>query len=725
MKRGQITIFIILGMLLLIAGAVALFIFYSGDDLDDEFTRVLDTPFDIAPVYDYIDACVEDLAEDGMVSIGEHGGYAGFEYTNKDFAVDLLEPYKADAVTLGVDPNFAIPYWWYMDSDIDCISCHMSTAKRPSATEVFEGLDRYIYENLETCIRDFIPLKDIGYTFKRTGDTVISSYGSADSIVIDMDYPLNIYKDDKEMPLSKFQVKLDLDFISIFSLAEKISDGLISYQSMEKITMSLVGAFSGLDSAKLPPLAEITDSYSTVTWSKTITKFNLQSLLLQYIPFTQFNNTKGAARIDGGSDHYISGLFKTFYLDVVEEDFTEYNVRVLFLDWPIYLDITPSSGDMLKPNVYRESFPFNLAPDIQTNTYEFFYDITYPVIIMIEEPEALNGQGYRMMIAHEVNIRDNYNPKQWLDGNGTIGTWDYSNVDYDPDPSVSFASDDLFCNENQKIGSNIEVTVTDHDGTPIPGADIVYGCGTYQACIMAQTGTDGKFSDRYPICIGGYIKAQKEGYEAASAIANSVIDGQETVVLELAKTKHFEVEIKIKEITGAGIGPEKSVSTEDIFLTLTKKPDSADIFNQYSPQNIMISQSIMLNNGVDLSSGEYEVTAMLIDNEGFIIPAECEEICVGYDLLGDCDEYDYMPEDPIEMIPSVQGGLEIGEESSYWEVTSSDIEQFDKITFFVIKLREPTCLSDADGNIGLSELGLVINYTKDHFSQIRPKLSTS
>jgi len=727
MKRGQITIFIILGMLLLIAGAVGIYMIYSGQDkIEDEFRRISDTPFDIAPIYDYIDACVEDIAQDGMIKLGERGGYLDLdEHTDKGFIIDILEPYNADAVTFGIDPDYAIPYWWYMDSDIDCINCHMSIAKRPSSSEVFEGLDVYILENLETCIDGFKPLQDIGYAFEKTGDTSVSTYAASDSVVINMDYPLDILKDSKEMPLSRFQVQLDLDFIDIYSLAETISDGLIDEQSLETITMSLIGAFSGLDATKLPPLAEITDSYSTVTWSKTITKFNLQSLLLQYIPFTQFNNTKGAEMIDGGTDPYITGLFRTFYLDILDADYSDYNVRVLFLDWPIYMDISPSSGDMLKPSVFRDSFPLNLAPDIQTNTYEFFYDISYPVIIMIEKPEAFNGRGYRFMLAHEVNIRDNYNPKEWLDGNGTVGAWDFSNVNFDPDPSVSFASDDLFCNENQKIGSDITVLVTDEEETPIPDAEIVHGCGSYQACLLHKTGSDGTYQDTFPVCIGGFIKAQKNGYEQNSVLVDSVIDGEDSVTVTLAKVKHFDVTIKKKE-ADTGLGSETFLSDrEDVFLTIKKKSESADAFNNNPAQNVMISQAISLNEGIELSPGEYEVTAILIDNDGFIIPADCEEICVGYDMMGDCDEYDQMPEDPIEMIPSVHGGLEIGEKSFFWEVSKEDIEQYDEVTFYVIKLRTPTCLSDADGNIGLAELSLVVNYTKDHFSQIKPKLSTS
>jgi len=164
-----------------------------------------------------------------LLLIGERGGYIDLtqEYTGKDFSLDILEPYNADAVTFGVDPNLAIPYWWYMDSDNDCMGCHMSTAKRPSSTEVFEGLDIYISETLEPCLRDFRPLRDIGYGFDKTGDVKISSYASSESVIINMDYPLKIYKDDKEMPLQRFQVKVDLDFIGIFSLAEEVSEGLI------------------------------------------------------------------------------------------------------------------------------------------------------------------------------------------------------------------------------------------------------------------------------------------------------------------------------------------------------------------------------------------------------------------------------------------------------------------------------------------------------------------
>jgi len=732
MKRGQITVFIIVGFLIVIAVAFLIISVSNTTEtkLESGTVDTIRAPFEISPIYDYIDACLKSVSQDGLRKLGEHGGYIDLkdqDYTGgRDFEINILKPYEADAVTFGVDESVAIPYWWYMNSPVDCNNCQLTPKNQPSITEIFSYLDLYVERNIESCLKNFDALNVLGYRIDRVGDIDILSYAASNEVIVSMKYPIEVRKGEMKTDVEDFESKIELDFMSVFLLAEEIRDNLVSNQSIEEITMNIIGVFSGLDSTKLPPIAAITNDFSIVTWSKTITKFTLEDLIMQYIPFIQFENTKNPVKITGSADPYTEGLFNSFFLTNLDNNYNHLKVRVLFLDWPIYLEITPSRGDLLEPSTFKDSFPYNLAPDIQTNTYEFFYDVSYPVVIIIEDENALKSQGYRFLFAYEVNIKDNYDAMQWYNGNATVGTWSFSDISVNPDASIenNFVSDTLFCNENQKIGSEIDVTVIDNETSlPIRGATVTYGCGTYKACDVGRTDVNGKYLDKIPVCIGGYLKVKHEDFAQEVIQLSSFIDGQETIEIELIKTKHFDVEVKKKQVMGSGISASVDFTDEETaIISVRKKPETDDAFNRPYEAYIMIGDN-ELNDGLDLVPGDYEISATLMDNNGFIIPAGCAEICDSYDSHGNCNHYSYLPDDPIEMIPSMIGGLEMNNETNYWTLTKDDIDNNDEIEMFVLRLRTPTCLMTDSNHIGLDELSLISNYSRDFYSALRPTLS--
>jgi hypothetical protein len=127
--------------------------------------------------------------------------------------------------------------------------------------------------------------------------------------------------------------------------------------------------------------------------------------------------------------------------------------------------------------------------------YQFSYDMSYPVILKIDDLDALNGRGYSLQIAMEICLQKNKPCKARIQLPGVS-------------PQVSFNLGSL----NQRINRSVTVEVKDSKTKqPIPEVNIGYYCGEKYS--LSQTSSQGQIEDKFPYCrMGGYITAQKLGY---------------------------------------------------------------------------------------------------------------------------------------------------------------------------------------------------------------------
>ena len=276
-------------------------------------------------------------------------------------------------------------------------------------------------------------------------------------------------------------------------------------------------------------------------------------------------------------------------LDILPEGYENLEVSFIYNpDWNIFFDITPSSGEVLGPLTTRtDDTGIGFFPQSVNNFYEFYYDLSFPVLVMIKDPDSLKDQqGYQFIFALEANIRDNKDLYQWNHGNGTIGQADYRRVSLAAKSSQVDAKaceqegskwrcplDDqvysdmpkcidkcktstqqtkdmtllpsLFCDSNQRISGNITVNAYDAKTLlPLPGVQLTFGCGNYRKCPMEGTDSQGTYISRFPVCIGdGYIRAEKEGYMPEYEGGVSISPETKTrydIYLEPIRTKKIE-----------------------------------------------------------------------------------------------------------------------------------------------------------------------------------------
>jgi hypothetical protein len=592
MKHAQITVYIIIGITILLLFSVAIY-------LANMWRPSAISPED-QPIKDYIEACIRQTATEAMISIGANGGYL----KPKEMTLSL-EPAEGDGLLLA-GTEHAVPYWFYMQTPNSCRQCMMES-QQPPLEEIKKQIDDYVNEKLAECTT-FEQFTAQDYTFE-TGKAKADVLLTEDSVRAVVSYPVTFERDGRQTRINEFEATIDIPLKKIYDLASEITKQEKEQAFLESIAMHLVSLHTGLEMSKLPPLAAITHDKTLLLWMKPMAAISIQQLLLSYIPLMQLDKTKNAKQVIKGANPFETGFYKALYLKILNE---QYPVKASFayLDWPIYFDITPNKGDLLTGETHIQEFPYSAAPAFQTNYYEFYYDLSAPVLVEIRDDDALKGKGYSFNFALELNIRDNKNFIEWNLGEGTIGPWNPENArtefqeaertlgactkqgdlwkcsltgkTYQKEIECVQACEKtktnvkkyapakkLFDEEEQRVSGEINITALDNvTKETVPQASLLYKCGKYATTVLGATGKEGKLKSRLPACINGQLSAEKEGY-AKKIIGLTVRPGEGkeiTIVLEpeaevRATIKKYPVQIRnIRELDYA-LEPEAEIST--------------------------------------------------------------------------------------------------------------------------------------------------------------------
>src|SRR3989344_5415298 len=209
-KNAQVTLFIIVGLVIL--ASVGLYFYLTAESQKEtidipEITENI--PAEMQAVRRYVEQCVETTATDAVRLIGMHGGYIGvdadsLQYTGKSFAGAqgsaqgaISEPTSSDVLGIDGSGEWSVPYWYYMSSDNAASSgFQFGTAMPPlrkadGSGYVEEQMEKFVNANLRSCLLDFAPLEQRGFTVTETGEISTKAVIAYTDIVVFVTYPLS------------------------------------------------------------------------------------------------------------------------------------------------------------------------------------------------------------------------------------------------------------------------------------------------------------------------------------------------------------------------------------------------------------------------------------------------------------------------------------------------------------------------------------------------------
>lgn len=747
MKRGQVTLFVLLGIALLLI--VLLFLFLRHRNAEPVMENI---PAEFQPVQEHVQDCLRLTTIDALKSLAMHGGYLDPldpKETGRAYYLDPYQPTASELLRLNpADNESSIPYYYYLAGQNDCLLCLLNSLA-PTKEHMEAMARKYVLKHLNECI-NFGIFSDISIDASPKEDLTIRF--DDNQVIIDYERQLRMQKDESVQQVKTFYQKLDIPFLNYYETALEITKQEIQTQFLENYLLYILSAYSGLES-QLPPIAAFDVGFSPKLWVLYSVKQRYQQLLYSLTPALQVAGTAGYVEPPTTGDPYTDGFLHMTRLNLFTNNSLgqdRFRVSILYPNLPIYLTVNPKAGQLIKPETQRTN-GILMIPTRQLNYYNFYYDISAPFIVEIRHENAAPNTDFSFLFALEANIRENKNMVEWLLGRGTL-PWDPSIVHStitDPSDSLNTtnmnnalgvtgasavlssmnlsglnASSEKY-QHNKSIKSllcspplqTVPVTARVFDARTdkaLENVSFTFTCGEYDTCDVGFSKKDAfnvyaLLDTKVAQCIGGTLKAEKEGYNSFSARI-SARNGQPVALPDISldpfvtkRVRFVKRQLSKNSVTGAlTLGSPQPLEPPDvIFATFQRKAGT--------PSDAPVGTTAFVGNGTNQSTirlipGLYEIRANYIDNDGYIIPAGCKRIH-GHAI----------PEDPINITPAPWGGLEFVDGSTFlWQAERNDLYNSKELVVPIIVAPPPSCIDD------LEDMGKTAEYTRRFKHDVTP-----
>lgn len=607
-KKAQVTYFIIIGIVLMIAVGTFLYIREQSQP-----ENIIDVPGRETPIYRFVDECIEQATINGLSLMSIQGGY--IYIPNSVETLNIPDPQNRQItddklIIKGNQPN-QIPYW-ILNTRADI----------PTIDYLNDELKRYVEEETMKCINNFQTFRDQGYEFDI--GRINANISFLENTQIDVSFPIEATIDNSTIKIQTYQTVAPVNMKLIHDIALNIAANELAYGFVEDNTNYLISLYSGVTPDKLPPTAATIASLdgSFVTWNDNQVQQNLKQILDQGIDLIKIQGTDYTSPKEGPEQGF---LFNTgLDQENIQIDF-DYNP-----DWEfISYDVRPKPGPGISPpdRVGSSGIPF--FPDIYSLSYRYKYDLQYPVLVTITDPDSENinpftrtyeGKGFSMQIPLWI----------FLCGNkirGCTSLPEYrQEIQLDPEFTSQFNyTETLFCNDDQRLSKNITVQTE-------PNTNLNYYCGE-ESCFIGQTDTDGNLKQEYPLCQNGILRLSKPGYNTKTELLTSISDEDQTLSIELEKLIPMDSEVRIvknMDLINAYLNNNPDLAFQSASpLTL----DEQAIITITGDSNIQRLYPDVLNQKLEIPTGDYQLD-YLVKATMKILPSYLETIEVSYNKDG-------------------------------------------------------------------------------------------
>lgn len=213
-KRGQITVFMLIGVAILII--VSLVLFTKGatqkKEMESSVEKVSGEEFDAVPVKRYFSRCVAQIVEDLLFDvIGLQGGYVDLDlvqHTDFDYGA-------ADGGAPGV-VVYPVPY--YLIGPVSHV---------PELDEIKQNIVDYIGLEIDNCL-DSDVFDELAYDVIPEGSLNVNVSINLDDITILINYPLDLKKGTSLTKLNDFRVIMPLRLNFTYSIVSRLVEDLKS-----------------------------------------------------------------------------------------------------------------------------------------------------------------------------------------------------------------------------------------------------------------------------------------------------------------------------------------------------------------------------------------------------------------------------------------------------------------------------------------------------------------
>jgi hypothetical protein len=561
-SKGQITVFIIIGILLLFAFSGFLYITkkISTEEVTTEGEPVIaSVPLAFKPLQVYTENCITQIGERGLLVLGQQGGYIYPDLVGKYSSTD---PVEADGIDL--EP-IKVPYWHYNKNrnnlktiKFDSLKPELYAKDDPSLS-IESQLSRYTQENLAECLNDYEGFDQQGFLITASDEKGVLVTVGDNSVNFLLDMSLKAQKGGADVSMDKFFIKVPIRLKHYYDIASELTEAELKQSFLENVALELLQIYAHPDVTKLPPTTAVTfEDVSVNTWTVSDIRDKFKSLLISNIPLIRYQTSKNFFRFTYAQSA-LSPLYQKTYDNTIIPLTQAEDIEVSFdyFGWDPFVDVNEGQKE-IAPLDFFISSPLPVVPfSFGFQKYYNTYDIAFPTLVSIYDSEALDGVGYLFTLALEGNVvnnnaaRDNKTePEVIVDLKGT-----------------------MVCDSNKKNTEMIRAVIVDSfTQEPLEMVKIGYTIPDQDTCSIGVTSDDGSIDSKYPGVYGGTLSMIKPGYlttyypfDTYEYISEPGITGYAVEgvgdVLEMHKIHLINISVKKKEIEKCVVPVECSYTT--------------------------------------------------------------------------------------------------------------------------------------------------------------------
>jgi hypothetical protein len=590
LKRGQITIYVIVGLAIVLLVSI-FYMMNSGKGLS-----ILGPPGEIKSIVDYTSTCIEELAADGAFIESMQGGY-----------ISLPE---GGAPGSYIENGFDIPMWFFNNRDL-----------MPSKKTMEQQIADYVDENLLNCLNLYVPF---AHEYDITFDQLPQSRAKITKSKVNLKttYPLKISKKGSEQTIhwNEFNVDVDTNLGEMYELASEIMIYENKKAFLEDYTDEMIASSDYL------PYEGMEITCQPRYWFEKDLKEYTQTLVMHNLHYLQFVNT----------DFRETGMLyydKQYKVRFTNNDYEDYEVNVIYdPSWGMDFEALPSDNGVVEP------YEFKIADYIKScfKVYHEKYNVEYPVIIQV-----VSKKGESFQYATMVYVKQNQ-PNR----NGQVRPW---KLDDDTTASKQFCAETSIITDYGLSGDSMITRTSTHNNRQnnlrIYAIDALYGYPdgvladvniSYQ-CVKfrCDIGTTGVKADKeglyllaslptlntgFPECSGGYIIANKEGYHEAilQQTVSKETDGEQ-VNIDMYQLKEYDYGFRVV-VDHNGIVSDRELQPEEMVMVTIRNEEQ-----DFEKQLVWPSDAEYYNN-LTLLLGDftYDLEIILVDGDQLVGGADME-----------------------------------------------------------------------------------------------------
>lgn len=343
-KRGQVTVFIIIALILV--SAVALYFLFRGNIIS------VAIPASLQPAYTGFLTCMEDYTLSGIDILESQAGYIELP----DY--DLGSPYIPFSSQLDFSGN-PVPYWYYISGS------NVQKTQVPTKQEMENQLAAFIDTKIRDC--NLQAYYDSGFVISEEEPTTKVTINE-DSVDVRMNMGLTIQKGEETANVKSHQKTINSNLGGLYDSAARIYDYEQDTLFLENYGIDTLRAYAPVDGVNIscsPGLWNADDVFSDLNEGIEANTLALRTAGGNYVLSSEENNY--------------------FVVDVPVDNEVRF---VTSRAWPSNFEVSPSEGNVLLATPVGNQPGLGILGFCYV-PYHFVYNLKYPVLVQVYKGEEV------------------------------------------------------------------------------------------------------------------------------------------------------------------------------------------------------------------------------------------------------------------------------------------------------------------------------------------------